>query len=67
MKQFFKRFKRFIHIPINESNELYGTINAAYSRLSKIKVSSDHTIYAVEKYEVLSLLKKAKSIINKYA
>ena len=67
MKQFFRRFKRFTHIPINESNELYGAINAAYSRLSKIKVSDDRTMYAVEKDEVLSLLKEAKSIINKYA
>jgi len=28
-----RKFKRFAHIPINDMNELYGSVHAAYSRL----------------------------------
>ena len=65
--KFLRRFKRFAHIPINDMNELYGAVHAAYSRLEKIKASNSRLKNGVEKDEVLGLLKTAKQITSKWS
>ena len=67
MMRFLRKFKRFAHIPINDMNELYGSVHAAYERLMKIEVSNSRTSNAIEKQEVLSLLKKAKQITSQWS
>lgn len=62
-----RKFKRFAHIPINDMNELYGSVHAAYSRLLQIEVSDHRTSNAVEKEEVLRLLRKAKQITSQWS
>jgi hypothetical protein len=49
---------------INKYNLLYGTVHAAYFRLLQLKVARDKTMHAVEKDQILSLLKEAKNILN---
>jgi len=48
MKLFGILFGKYKLIPINDFNALYGVINAAYSRLQAIEVSTERTYHAGE-------------------
>ena len=60
----FNIFKRYKLIKINDYNALYGAVNAAFTRLHFIKVARDKACHAVEKDEILSLLREARAILK---
>lgn len=58
--QYALRFEKY-------SDDLYALTHAAHTRLSRIRVSDDRLMYAVEKDEVLSLLNEMKEITKKFS